>query len=73
MTIRSFKMLFFGFFGGFLALFILLVQTHATFADIINDKIFVAELIMILFSIIGVILAVPITAWVLIQKLKQRK
>lgn len=67
----TFNTLFFGFFGGFLALFILLVQTHATFADIINDKIFVAELIMILFSIIGVILSVPITAWVLIQKLKK--
>lgn len=54
--------LFFGFFGGFLALFIWFVGLHYSLSQVFNDKVFGAELIMVLLSFIGVLLTVPITA-----------
>ncbi|KRN28944.1 integral membrane protein [Lactobacillus selangorensis] len=64
----TFNTLFFGFFGGFLALFIWFVGLHYSLGQIFNNKIFVAELLEILFSIIGVILTVPITTWVMTRQ-----
>lgn len=61
----TFNTLFFGFFGGFLALFIWFSGLHYSFGEIMNNKIFVAELIMVLVSFVGVILTVPITAFVM--------
>ncbi|KIS04253.1 YibE/F family protein [Paucilactobacillus wasatchensis] len=61
----TFNTLFFGFFGGFLALFIWFAGLHYSFGEIVNNKIFVAELIMVLVSFVGVILTVPITAFVM--------
>ena len=57
--------LFFGFFGGFLSLFIWFAGLHYSFGMIFNNKIFVAEMIMVLTSFIGVLLTVPITAWIM--------
>lgn len=64
----TFNTLFFGFFGGFLALFIWFSGLHYSFGEVINNKIFVAELIMVLVSFVGVILTVPITALVMSQR-----
>lgn len=64
----TFNTLFFGFFGGFLALFIWFSGLHYSFGEVINNKIFVAELIMVLVSFVGVILTVPITAFVMGQR-----
>jgi len=64
-TLTTFNTLFFGFFGGFLALFIWFSGLHYSFGSVINNKIFVGEVLMILFALIGVILAVPITTWVM--------
>ena len=61
----TFNTLFFGFFGGFLALFIWFAGLHYSFGTIMNNKIFVAEMIMVLTSFIGVLLTVPITAWIM--------
>ncbi|CAM3173761.1 YibE/F family protein [Lactiplantibacillus plajomi] len=61
----TFNTLFFGFFGGFLALFIWFASLHYSFGSVINNKIFVGEVLMILFSLIGVILTVPVTTWVM--------
>lgn len=61
----TFNTLFFGFFGGFLALFIWFSGLHYSFGSVINNKIFVAEVIMVLFSLMGVILTVPVTTWVM--------
>ncbi|HJE86038.1 YibE/F family protein [Levilactobacillus brevis] len=61
----TFNTLFFGFFGGFLALFIWFTGVHYSFGEILNDKIFVSEILMILFAMVSVILTVPITAWVM--------
>lgn len=63
--------LFFGFFGSFLGLFIWYVKLKYSFSEFINNKIFAAELSMILIGFIGVISTVPLTAWVM--QLRQRK
>lgn len=62
--------LFFGFFGGFSALFIWFTQLKYSFATIINNQIFVGELVQVLFSVIAVALTVPVTLWVV--KRRQR-
>ena len=61
----TFNTLFFGFFGGFLALFIWFTGVHYSFGEIFNDKIFVAEILMVLFSMLSVLLTVPLTTWVM--------
>ncbi|WP_076461083.1 YibE/F family protein [Limosilactobacillus caccae] len=66
----TFNTLFFGFFGGFLALFIWFIGLHYSFGTIMNNKIFVAEMIEILISFIGVLITVPMTAWVMTKRRK---
>lgn len=60
--------LFFGFFGGFLSLFIWFAGLHYSFGAIINNKIFVAELIEILISFLGVLFSVPVTTLVMSKR-----
>jgi len=70
----TFNTLFFGFFGGFLALFIWFTGVHYSVGEILNDKIFVSEILMILFAMVSVILTVPITTWVMTRAVAgQRK
>lgn len=64
----TFNTLFFGFFGGFLALFIWFAGLHYSLGTIMNNKIFVAEMIEILISFVGVLLTVPTTAWVMTKR-----
>lgn len=52
--------LFFGFFGGMLALLIWFVGLHYSWTTILNNKIFAAQLITILLSVIGVSLCIPL-------------
>lgn len=68
----TFNTLFFGFFGGFLALFIWFVGLGYSFSDIVNNKIFVSELVMVLISFVGVIITVPITSFVMAQRQHKR-
>ena len=56
--------LFFAFFGGYLALLIWFKDLSYTFGEIINSKIFSAEMITIFCAGIGVALIIPITAWI---------
>ncbi|TPR39604.1 YibE/F family protein [Apilactobacillus micheneri] len=60
--------LFFGLFGGSLSLFVWFHSLNYSFGDILNDKVFDAQLIVILFSLIGVILTIPITSLVIAEK-----
>lgn len=53
--------LFFGFFGGMLALLIWFVGLHYSWATIFNNKIFAAQLITVLLSIIGVSASIPLS------------
>ncbi|AMV60913.1 Integral membrane protein [Pediococcus damnosus] len=68
----TFNTLFFGFFGGFLGLFIWFERLSYTFGELLNNKIFVSELLMILISFIGVILTIPITTWVMRIKVSRK-
>lgn len=69
----TFNTLFFGFFGGFLGLFIWFERLNYTWEEFINNKIFVSELLMILISFVGVILTIPVTTWVMRLKVRQRQ
>ncbi|WP_125979783.1 YibE/F family protein [Loigolactobacillus iwatensis] len=65
----TFNTLFFGFFGGFLGLFIWYVDLHYSLGQFLNNKIFDAEILMVLFSLISVILTVPMTTWVMTRRI----
>ncbi|WDF83422.1 YibE/F family protein [Lacticaseibacillus pabuli] len=65
--------LFFGFFGGFCGLFIWFVQLHYSMMVILNNKIFVSELLDVLFSVIAVILTVPVTIFVASKRWDSRR
>lgn len=66
--------LMFAFLGDFMTLLIWFYRGDYSFLDIINAKTFVAELIRILFSAIGCIIVIPVTAHIttnaLVQKIK---
>ncbi|WP_019156269.1 YibE/F family protein [Robertmurraya massiliosenegalensis] len=56
--------LFFAFFGGYLALLIWFKDLAYSLGEIVNSKIFSAEMITILCAGTGVTLIIPITAWI---------
>ncbi|WP_078544583.1 YibE/F family protein [Litchfieldia alkalitelluris] len=56
--------LFFAFFGGYLALLIWFKDLSYSVGEIVNSKIFSAEMITLLCAGIGVTMVIPITAWV---------
>ncbi|WP_400244130.1 YibE/F family protein [Niallia sp. JL1B1071] len=56
--------LFFAFFGGYIALLIWFKDLSYSIGEIINSKIFSAEMITILSAGTGVTLVIPITAWI---------
>ncbi|MFA9456620.1 YibE/F family protein [Halalkalibacter sp. AB-rgal2] len=56
--------LFFAFFGGYLALLIWFKDLSYSLGEIVNSKIFSAEMITILCAGIGVTLVIPITSWI---------
>ena len=51
-----------GFLGNFLALFVWFCGLNYSFGAIFNNKLLVTELVTVLISFIGVIIAVPITS-----------
>ncbi|WP_071458650.1 YibE/F family protein [Bacillus massilinigeriensis] len=65
--------LFFAFFGSYLALLLLFKDLSYSWEEIINSKIFSAEMITILCSGIGVALIIPITAWINASYLIKRR
>ncbi|RSD28448.1 YibE/F family protein [Mesobacillus subterraneus] len=65
--------LFFAFFGSYLALLIWFKDLTYTPGEIINSKIFSAEMITILCAGIGVTLVIPITSWITAYYLVARK
>ena len=67
----TFNTLFFGMFGGELALFILLYKLDATFGYYLNSKIFVAESMEVLFSSISIILVIWITTYMMGKKVRR--
>jgi uncharacterized membrane protein len=64
--------LFFGLFGGSLSLFVWFHGLKYSVGNILNDKVFDAEFIIIIFSLIGVIITIPITSFVITQQFKRQ-
>ncbi|MBS4176509.1 YibE/F family protein [Lederbergia citrea] len=56
--------LFFAFFGSYLGLLLWFKDLSYSFGEIVNSKVFSAEMINILSAGIGVALIIPITAWI---------
>ncbi|MBT2216852.1 YibE/F family protein [Virgibacillus dakarensis] len=56
--------LFFAFFGSYLGLLIWFKDLSYSFGEIVNSKVFSAEMINILCAGIGVAIIIPITAWI---------
>ncbi len=65
--------LMFAFLGDFMTLLIWFYKGHYSFLDIVNAKTFVAELIRILFSGIGCIIVIPITAYITTNSLSKKR
>lgn len=55
--------LFFAFFGGHLALLLWFKDLQYSIGDIVNSKVFSAEVLLILCAGIGVALVIPIASW----------
>ena len=64
----TFNTLFFGMFGGDLALFILLYKLNANFGYYLNSKIFVGECMAV-----SVILVIWITTYLMGRKINQKR
>lgn len=58
----TFNTLLLGFLGNFLALFVWFAGLNYSFGAVVNNKLFVAEVVTVLISFIGVILTVPVTS-----------
>ncbi|KKI90785.1 YibE/F [Bacillus sp. SA1-12] len=56
--------LFFAFFGGYLGLLIWFKDLSYSIGDIVNSKVFSAEMITIFCAGIGIALIIPITSWI---------
>ena len=55
----------FGMFGSFLSLFLWYFRLGYTFGEVVNEKLFVNEALIILYSLIGVLLTVPFSTFLL--------
>lgn len=61
----------FGFFGSFLPLFIWFMRLNYSLVEILNDKLFVSEALIVVYSFVGVLLTVPLTTIFLVKGLKK--
>ena len=64
--------LMFAFLGEFMTLLIWFYKGDYSFLEIVNAKTFVSEMIKILFSALGCIIVIPITAYITTETLKKR-
>lgn len=65
--------LLFAFLSEFMTLIIWFYKCKYPILDVINNKVFVAELIKILFSASGCVIIIPITAYLMSNRLKKAK
>lgn len=69
----TFNTLFFGMFGGNLALFILLNKLQNNFSYYLNSKIFVNECLLVLYSAVAVILVIIVTTWLVVRQVSRQQ
>lgn len=62
----------FGMFGSFLPLFIWYMRLNYSLFEILNDKLFISESMIIIYSFIGVLLTIPLTTWFLTYALVKK-
>ena len=62
----------FGMFGSFLPLFIWYMRLNYSLFEILNDKLFISESMIIIYSFIGVLLTIPLTTWFLAYALSKK-
>lgn len=65
--------LFFAFFGGYMALLLWIKDLSYSFGEIINSKVFSAEMVTILSAGIGIALVIPIASWLYASYLINQK
>lgn len=63
----------YGMFGSFLSLFLWYYRLHYTFGEVINDKLFVNEALIIMYSLMGVLLTIPLASFLLAKGMSRRK
>ncbi|WP_103752787.1 YibE/F family protein [Lactobacillus panisapium] len=63
----------FGMFGSFLSLFLWYIRLNYTLGEILNEKLFVNETLIIMYSLIGVLLTVPLSTAFLAKKMAKRE
>ncbi|MDN6042687.1 MAG: YibE/F family protein, partial [Lactobacillus sp.] len=57
----------FGMFGSFLSLFLWYFRLNYSIGQVLNEKLFVNEALIIMYSLIGVLLTVPLTTILLVE------
>lgn len=62
----------FGMFGSFLSLFLWYFRLGYTFGEVVNEKLFVNEALIILYSLIGVLLTVPFSTFLLAKGMSKQ-
>ncbi|PXW87323.1 YibE/F-like protein [Streptohalobacillus salinus] len=63
LLVTSANTLFFAFFGGYLALFVRFYDMDYSLSEVINAKVFAGEVVTIILSGTGIILIIPMTAY----------
>ncbi|KRL90129.1 YibE/F family protein [Lactobacillus kalixensis] len=63
----------FGMFGSFLSLFLWYFRLGYTFGEVVNEKLFVNEALIILYSLIGVLLTVPLSTFLLARGMSKEE
>ncbi|MDO4912710.1 MAG: YibE/F family protein [Lactobacillus sp.] len=62
----------FGVFGSFLTLFLWYFRLNYSFGQMINDKMFVIEMQIMLYSLIGILMTVPLSTWTIAKGLSRK-
>lgn len=62
----------YGMFGSFLSLFLWYYRLHYSFSEVINDKLFVNEALIIMYSLLGVLLTVPLATFLLAKGMSRQ-
>lgn len=63
----------FGMFGSFLSLFLWYFRLGYTFGEVVNEKLFVNEALIIIYSLIGVLLTVPFSTYLLARGMSKNE
>lgn len=68
----SMNTILFGMFGSFLSLFLWYYRLGYTVGEVLNEKLFVNEALIIMYSLIGVIMIIPLSTWFLARGMTKK-